>query len=101
MTSKKITMLEQRTRLPTKEEMFSALHYDELIKPTVTARIQEEKATTSGQKLNIVRNVQKEIFENLSEEMLAKIKDALAQKMAEKESKKKEEKDLTPEDYEK
>lgn len=101
MTSKKITTMEVRTRLPSKEEMFSSLYYDELIKPTVMARIHEEKAITPGQKLNIIRNVRKEVFESLSEEMVAEVEDALAQKTAEKESRKRDEKDFTPEDYKK
>lgn len=90
-----------RTRLPSKEEMFSSLYYDELIKPTVMARIKEENATTSGEKLNIIKSVRKEVFETLNEEMLAEVEDALAQKMAEKESWKKDEKEFTPEDYRK
>ncbi|KAM6493725.1 hypothetical protein JOM56_010086 [Amanita muscaria] len=100
MTSKKITTVEPRTRLPTKEEMFSALYYDDMIKPTVMARIQEENATTPGQKLNIIKSVRKELFEGVTDEMLAKVEDALAQKTAEKESRKKAANDLTPEDYE-
>ena len=99
MTSKKITTIEPRTRLPTKEEVFSSLYYEELIKPTVTARIQEENATTPGQKLSIIRSTRKEVFESLNEEMLAEVADVLAQKTAEKERRKKNEKDLTLEDY--
>lgn len=100
-TSKVITTLKPRTHLPTKEEMFSTLYYDEPIKHTVTEWIEQEKATTPGQKLNIIRTVRKEVFENLSNELLAEVNDALAQKTEEKENKKKGEKDLMPDDYEK
>ena len=100
MTSKNITIIEPRTRLPTKEEVFSSLYYDELIKPTVAARIKKEKATTAGHKLSIIRRATKEVFESsVGEEMRAEVEDVLAQKTAEKENKKKDEKDLTPEDY--
>ena len=99
MTSKKITTVEVRTRLPSKEEVFSSLYYDELVKPAVMAQIKEEHATTPGQRLQIIRSVRKDIFGNLGEEILAEVDDALAQKTAEKENRKKDEKDLTPEDY--
>jgi hypothetical protein len=100
MTSKNITIMEPRTHLPTKAEMFSALHYNEMIKPEVREQIQEQNVITNGQKLNIIKTVSKKVFDTLSEEMLAKVDDALAKKTAERESKRKDEKDLMPEDYE-
>lgn len=99
MTSKKITTLEVRTRLPSKEEVFSSLYYDDLVKPFVMAQIKQENATTPAEKMKIIRSVRKNIFENSNEEILAKVDDAMAQKTTEKKSRKNE-KDLTPEDYE-
>ena len=86
IATKKISSLQlARTRLPQKQELFAQI-YKDIIKPNVTDAIEAENATTPGEKLGIIKHVQKEAYENASVEVKEEIKRILAKMVLEKAS---------------
>lgn len=56
-------MFAARTRIPHKSEVYSKLCYDDKIKPVVAARCEEQEVKSSGQKLRVINEVTREMFE--------------------------------------
>lgn len=85
IATKRISSLQARTHLPQKQELFGQI-YKDIIKPNVTDAIKAENATTPGEKLAIIKRVQKEAYKNSSVEVKEEVEKIFAKKVSEKAS---------------
>lgn len=97
-TSKRIPSLKAQTRLPQKQELFAQM-YKDTMGSNVTNAIKAEHATTPGEKLAIIKRMQREAYANSSAEVKQEVDKALAEKISDKVTSKKVVTSRTPKEY--